>query len=67
MRGRWTVWTSRFVLLLGVFLGGCGPKLSERDLGTVIYELPKVPGAEKPYQMPQLGLPSENDISGDTK
>lgn len=41
-------------------LVGCGPELSDRDLGTVVEEVPKVDGADKPYHMPQLG-PEQED------
>ncbi len=44
-----------------VLLAGCGPELSKTDLGTVVYELPKVAGSDEPYQMPQLGPPREED------
>ena len=44
--------------LLG--LGGCGPQLSQSDLGTVVFELPQVAGAEEPYKMPQLGPPLDD-------
>lgn len=43
-----------------VALGGCGPQLSKSDLGTVVYELPKVAGADEPYAMPELGPPRED-------
>jgi hypothetical protein len=43
--------------ILGI-LGGCGPAVSQNDLGTVVYGLPIVAGADKPYPMPQLGPPS---------
>jgi hypothetical protein len=44
-----------------VLLAGCGPELSKADLGTVVNDVPKVAGSEEPYQMPQLGPPSEED------
>jgi hypothetical protein len=47
-RGHW------LLLLAGVALGGCGPDLSKTDLGHVVYELPNVAGADKPYPMPQF-------------
>ena len=47
------------VLVFLVVLGGCGPELSKQDLGTVVFEVPKVAGADKPYEMPQLGPPIE--------
>lgn len=36
-------------------LAGCGPEIPADDLGTVRFEVPAVPGAEKPYEMPELG------------
>ena len=47
---------SGFVVLL-VVLEGCGPELSKSDLGTVVFEVPKVAGSDKPYAMPELGPP----------
>ena len=47
------------LLIFLAFLAGCGPELSKTDLGTVVYEVPKVAGADEPYQMPQLGPPSK--------
>ena len=35
-------------------LAGCGPRLSDEDLGRVEYRLPDVPGAEVPYELPDL-------------
>ena len=55
---RWEIAPMRYwlgLLLLLLLLAGCGPELSKSDLGTVVYELPKVAGADEPYQMPQLG------------
>ena len=50
--------TRLLLLLLGsqsvLLAGGCGPRLSHEDLGTVVYEIPAVPGAEKPYTVPGL-------------
>jgi hypothetical protein len=45
------------LLMLLTLMAGCGPELSKSDLGTVVYEVPKVAGSEEPYQMPQLGPP----------
>jgi hypothetical protein len=42
-----------------VILGGCGRELSKSDLGTVVFDVPKVAGADKPYPMPKLGPPAE--------
>lgn len=42
------------VLLILASLAGCGTEVSKDDLGTVVFEVPKVAGADKPYEMPQL-------------
>ncbi len=36
-------------------LEGCGAAVSEEELGEIRYELPAVPGAAQPYQLPELG------------
>ena len=51
---------SSVTLLLLLLLGGCGPALSKTDLGTVVFEVPKVPDAGA-YSMPQLGPPEDQD------
>jgi hypothetical protein len=48
-------WLYLALLLTGLSLAGCGAELSKADLGTVVFEVPKVPGTEEPYEMPQLG------------
>lgn len=35
-------------------VSGCGPELSEEELGTVVFEIPDVPGADEPYEVPDL-------------
>lgn len=40
--------------LLLVSLGGCGPRLTPEQLGTIVHGIPKVQGAEVPYPMPRL-------------
>lgn len=39
------------VLLL---LSGCGPQVAQEDLGKIVYEVPKMPGSDKPYPLPPL-------------
>ena len=47
-------WLYLAALLTVISLPGCGGQLSKADLGTVVFEVPKVAGSEEPYQMPQL-------------
>ncbi len=43
-----------FGLLLTAPLAGCDPPLDPETYGRVIYDVPKVPGSEKPYPLPEL-------------
>jgi len=38
-------------------LWGCGPSVDRDDLGTVLEDVPEVPGSEDPFKMPELGPP----------
>lgn len=64
------VWSSRVLRMrivacvgvlgwLGLLLSGCGPAVSPNELGTVVYTVPDVPGAEKPYSIPDIPPPPE--------
>lgn len=47
-----------FVLSMCLLLAaGCEPTVAPEDLGQVVDKLPEVPGADKPYEMPQLNPP----------
>jgi len=38
-------------------LSGCGPApLDRQDYGEILTKLPEIPGAEKPYPLPELEL-----------
>lgn len=43
-------------LILGglaiTLLAGCRPTLSEEEFGTVVFEIPDIPGTEAPYKLP---------------
>jgi hypothetical protein len=52
-------WLYLAIFLTGISAAGCGAQVSKADLGTVIFELPKIPGVEEPYQMPQLDQPDK--------
>lgn len=40
--------------LSAAVLSGCGPGADQKDLGTLIYHLPNLPGSDKPYPLPPL-------------
>lgn len=44
-------------LLLGIATTGCGPAVPRSELGTIVYEVPTVAGAEEPYRLPDLAPP----------
>ncbi len=40
---------------------GCEQRIPKEELGTVVFEIPAVPGAEKPPPLPELeGLPDSH-------
>lgn len=51
------------LLFCGPALPGCGPDVSEEDLGTIVTEFPMVPGAETPYPLPDFGTDEPDDDS----
>ena len=58
-------WRPAFLLfILSLLVAGCGPEVSKEELGTITSGIPKVAGADKPYQMPQLGPPLEDEDGG---
>jgi hypothetical protein len=56
-----------FCVLITLVITGCSPSASDKDMGTVVNEIPKVSGADQPYDMPQLGPPSEKKPSDEMK
>ncbi len=55
---------SAFISLVPL-LSGCEPAPPPReDLGNVVSGLPKVPGADKPYEMPEIDKPEKKPPSG---
>jgi hypothetical protein len=36
-------------------VAGCGPAIAPEDLGTVLEEVPEVPGTQQPYELPKSG------------
>jgi hypothetical protein len=41
---------------------GCEQRIPKEELGTIVFEVPAVPGAEKPPPMPELvGAPDSHD------
>jgi hypothetical protein len=55
------------IIIITAF-SGCESRPSEKDLGTIIYEVPNVKGSDQPYVMPNfnkaiLGEKEENTES----
>ena len=38
--------------LVAILLCGCDPALLEEDLGTAVFEVPEIPEARQPYELP---------------
>ena len=45
------------VLLIAPAMSGCGPSVSTKDMGTILYKIPHVQGADKPYELPKMITP----------
>ncbi|MGO9108167.1 MAG: hypothetical protein ACLP9L_02940 [Thermoguttaceae bacterium] len=54
-----------FICSLGLLsILGCEQRIPKEELGTVVFEVPAVPGAEKPPPTPELeGLPDSQASS----
>jgi hypothetical protein len=50
-------WTACGAVVCG--LVGCGPSLTEQDVGEVLYKVPEVPGSTTPYPLPDYSKPPE--------
>jgi hypothetical protein len=50
-------------LLITLTVTGCGPAVSSKDMGTIIYEIPRVQGADKPYELPKIITPREENTN----
>ena len=59
--------TSTYSLFLAVMmlgLPGCGQGVPRGDLGRVVYRIPDVPGADQPYELPELkGMKSVDEAA----
>jgi hypothetical protein len=52
------------VLLIASTITGCGPSVSSKEMGKILYKIPHVQGADAPYELPKIIMPSaETDIS----
>ncbi len=48
--------------LVAAFGVGCDHGVSEKELGEITYELPKIEGADKPFPLPPLGEPLPEEV-----
>jgi hypothetical protein len=46
------------VLLIAPAMTGCGPSVFSKEMGTILYKIPHVQGADKPYELPKIIMPS---------
>lgn len=51
-------------LLAAIGISGCGPAVPEEELGTLVFEVPKVPGAEEPYELPEIHVQGQPGDAG---
>jgi hypothetical protein len=43
------------ILTLVPLFGGCGEKLPPKEFGNIVEGVPRVQGADRPFEMPELG------------
>lgn len=55
------------VLLIAAAMSGCGPSVSSKDLGTIIYKIPHVEGADKPYELPKVITPAPESATSNVQ
>ena len=55
------------VLSIALAMTGCGPSVSSKDLGTIIYKIPHVQGADKPYELPKVISPTPETPTPDVQ
>jgi len=55
------LFTRFFVLWMLIAAAGCGPAIPKEHLGKPLFEIPKVPGVEQPYQLPELDAADESE------
>jgi hypothetical protein len=54
------------LLMLGpVIVAGCGPRVSRDELGTGIFDAKDLPGADKPYDRPEMHVPGSKPAAED--
>jgi hypothetical protein len=46
--------SSALLLILGVLAAGCGPPVSDEELGRVVIGVPEIPEGYEPYTLPSL-------------
>ena len=49
-------WLFGIVLILPT-MAGCGPRLTDKDLGTLVFDAPELPDADVPYVLPESSAP----------
>lgn len=51
--------------LAALLTPGCGPSLTQEELGEIEYRVPKIPGAKEPYPLPPPVANPEAEATSD--
>ncbi len=54
------------LIVVGAGLSGCGPRLSDEDLGELQTDGSQLPGADEDYELPELKVPEEEESASHT-
>ena len=51
--------------LFSLMVAGCGPSLTEEELGTVILDVGQLPGADQPFELPESYATPASDLESE--
>jgi len=56
-------WLGLSILLVPwLVLSGCGPSYTDEERGTMVYEVPDVPGSDETFPMPELDPDAKKEV-----
>ncbi|MCH8924084.1 MAG: hypothetical protein IIA67_13170 [Planctomycetes bacterium] len=64
LRWRWALILMAPMMFTTGLTAGCGGAVPDEELGEIIYEVPNLPEAQKPLEMPLLEPPKNASVVG---
>jgi hypothetical protein len=57
----WPRIASPLISILGIPVAGCGPSVSDDELGRIVADVPAIPAGYEPYTLPDLTPPDATE------